>query len=118
MRSGTLYNAENNQVIMPKVLITENWFERARGLLGRKGLQDGEAMLISPCNSIHTFFMSSAIDVVYLDKGMNVVKICPALTPWHFSGCTKAQMVLELPAHAASHYNIQTGMRLSWHKKQ
>lgn len=103
-------------MIVSKVAITENWFERAKGLLGHAQLDDGEGMLISPCNSIHTFFMSYAIDVVYLDQTMNILKICANLSPWHLSGCRKASMVLELPALTAQKNNLQTGMRLSWLK--
>jgi len=114
LRYGTLCNDTDRKVIIPKVSITENWIERARGLLGRAQLEEGEAMLISPCNSIHTFFMPYAIDVVYLDKKMHILKICSDLSPWSLSGCRTAFMVLELPARAASKNNLQTGMRLSW----
>jgi len=105
------------EVIVNKVWITENWFERAKGLLGHDRLQKGEGMLIDPCNSIHTFFMSFAIDVVYLDKKLNVVKVCASLSPWRLSSCFKASMVLELPAQTISKFTIQKGMSLSWQEE-
>jgi uncharacterized membrane protein (UPF0127 family) len=117
LRYGTLYNRKDNQVIVPKVLITENWHERARGLLGRRRLAADEGMLISPCNSIHTFFMSYAIDVIYLDKEMTILKICSTLSPWRLSGCAKASMVLELPAQTAFKNDFQKGMCLSWQQQ-
>lgn len=118
MKYGKLAKSETGKTIIDKVLITENWLERARGLLGRDQLQAGEAMLISPCNSVHTFFMSYTIDVVYLDKNLKIVKICPELGPWQLSGCSSAAMVLELPAQTANNLNLQVGTQISWQQKK
>ena len=50
-------------------------FTRMRGLLGRRGLAEGEGLLLQPAGSIHTFFMRFPIDVVFLDREQRVVRV-------------------------------------------
>src|SRR5450432_3863744 len=78
---------------------------RRAGLLGRKRLEPGEGLWISPCESVHTFFMKFPIDLVYLDKSRKVRKVRHAVPPWRLSMCLSAHSILELPAGTAK----QTG---------
>jgi uncharacterized membrane protein (UPF0127 family) len=86
---------------------------RMRGLLGRRGLEPGEGLLIKPTNSVHMFFMRFAIDVVFVDRDLAVRKIVEKLRPWRMAGCRGARAALELPAGAAGRYGITVGERLS-----
>ncbi len=49
--------------------------ERARGLLGRDGLGQHEAMWLSRCRSVHTFGMRFVIDVVMIDRDDQVLGV-------------------------------------------
>ena len=71
---------------------------RRKGLLGRDGLAAGEGLWIVPCESVHTFFMRFAIDLVYLDRKNRVRKVRSSVGPWRMSACLSAHSVLELPA--------------------
>jgi uncharacterized membrane protein (UPF0127 family) len=71
---------------------------RTKGLLGRDGLNAGGGLWIVPCESVHTFFMRFAIDLVYLDRKNKVKKVRSAVGPWRVSACLTAHSVLELPA--------------------
>jgi uncharacterized protein len=71
---------------------------RARGLLGTT---DAPPLLLAPARSVHTFGMRRAIDVVFLDAGLRVVKVVPRLRPWRVAGARTAVAVLELPAGTA-----------------
>ena len=46
-----------------------------RGLLGRAELPSGEGVLLRAGRSIHMFFMRFAIDVVFLDRELNVLDV-------------------------------------------
>ncbi len=48
---------------------------RRRGLLGRDGLAEGAALIIAPCQAIHTFRMRFPIDVVFADRQGLVVGV-------------------------------------------
>ncbi len=74
---------------------------RFLGLMGRKGLAEGEGLLLLDCPAIHCFFMRFPIDVIYLSKEMKVVGLETVL-PWRIGHCFKdAAHVLELPAGAS-----------------
>jgi uncharacterized membrane protein (UPF0127 family) len=71
-------------------------------------------MLITPCSSVQTTFMRFAIDVVFLDRDGQVVKVVQELRPYRGAlGGRGAHSVLELPAGAA-HGVIAVGDRLVW----
>ena len=77
--------------------IAETFAERAKGLIGRRGLEPGTGMLITKCNCIHTFFMRFAIDAMFLDKSGRVVKVVRNIRPWRpwVWGGWRAASVLE-----------------------
>ena len=49
--------------------------ERARGLLGRKGLDAGEALLLERAGSVHTFGMRFPVTVAFLDADLAVRRV-------------------------------------------
>ncbi|MEC5423990.1 DUF192 domain-containing protein [Virgibacillus sp. C22-A2] len=74
------------------------YWKRLKGLLFYKYPIIEEGLLITPCNSVHMFFMRFPIDVVFLDKENHVVKTVPNLTPWRMVTPVKtAYSALELP---------------------
>ncbi len=76
--------------------VADSGSKRRKGLLGRDGLSAGEGLWISPCESVHTFGMRFAIDLVYLDRGLKVRKVLSHVRPWRISACFSAHSVLEL----------------------
>lgn len=78
--------------------VARTFFQRAKGLLGRRGLEKGTGMLILKCNCIHTCFMRFPIDAVFLDANGEIVKTVRGIRPWRFWiwGGWRARMVLEL----------------------
>jgi len=86
--------------------------ERCRGLLGATGLAAGQGLWIRPCNSIHTFGMSFAIDVVYIDREHWVRKVVRNIPAWRISLCLMAHSVIEFPAGTIEHTGTQRGDHL------
>ena len=89
--------------------IPESAFGRARGLLGRDGLEPAEGMLIDRAGSVHMFFMRFPIDVVFLDRDWQVVGVRHGLRPWRVAGARGAVAALELPAGTAAATGIEVG---------
>ena len=83
-----------------------------KGLLGRRGLESGEGLLLRPTGSVHTFFMRFPIDVVFLARDGEVLKVAQAVPPWRMAGARRAKAALELAAGEAERRGIQTGARL------
>ena len=91
----------------------ESHWARLVGLMGRRALAEGSALLITPCSSVQTSFMRFAIDVVFLDRDGQVVKVASELKPFRaVLGGRGARSALELPAGAAAHCGIVVGDRL------
>ena len=95
-----------------KAKVARTMFARMKGLIGTKSLPPGEGLLILHCNSIHTFFMSFAIDATFLDRDDRVVKTVRGIKPWRpfVWGGFRAAKVLETAAREPSGdfcYNIQ-----------
>jgi uncharacterized protein len=84
-----------------------------RGLLGRKALEPGEGLLIRPAPSIHTFFMRFPIDVMFLSRDGEVLKIAEQVGPWRMRSCRGALAVLELTAGDAARRGIAVGDQIA-----
>jgi len=69
---------------------------RKRGLLGRDGLSPGHALIIAPCNMVHTFFMRFAIDVLIVSRRGVVVKAAAAVPARRLVGSWRGFAVVEL----------------------
>ncbi len=97
------------------VRVADNPYRRFRGLMGVRALPAGTGLLLSPCNSVHSWFMRFAIDVVFLDAGWRVVRVLPALRPWRFGPLVRgARHAVELPAGTAAQAGIALGDILAW----
>lgn len=107
-----LWNATRNTEAVNELDVAGDFASRLKGLLGRKELPEGHGLLITECNSIHMFFMRFAIDAVFLDAEMRVVKNAPGLQPWQVASCSPARHTLEVPAGAAMRAGIEIGDRL------
>lgn len=86
---------------------------RRRGLLGRSGLADDEALIIAPSNAVHTFGMTFPIDVIYARRDGLVLKVRPTLRPNRVSAAWGAFAVIELAAGAAARAGVRRGDRLA-----
>jgi uncharacterized membrane protein (UPF0127 family) len=62
------------------VFIADTFLTRFKGYMFDKEPRH-KAILIKPCNSIHTFFMNFNIDVLFLNENMEVVKKIEGLKP-------------------------------------
>jgi uncharacterized protein len=106
---------EQGRVVCERCEVAAAMLDRMRGLLGRKGLDAGQGLLITRTSSIHTFFMRFPIDAVFLDRDLRVRKIVRELSPFRTAWSRGSKSVLELAAGEAARAGIETGSRLDWH---
>ena len=94
----------NNKTIAENVKIADSFISRLIGLMFSKGLIGFDALLIRPCNSIHTFFMRYNIDVVFLDREMRIVRIVRDIKPWRMTWIYfKSHQVIEMAGGSFPH---------------
>ncbi len=109
-------NQTRNTVLATAAEIADTSAKRRTGLLKHERLEPGEGLWIVPCESVHTFFMKFAIDLVYLDKNRKVRKTRNAVAPWRLSGCLFAHSVVELPAGTVAQTGTKPGDQLEMEK--
>jgi len=90
-----LVNVERGTVVAGRVSAAFDSQTRKRGLLGRAGMSNEEALIIAPCNGVHTLFMRFAIDIVFVAKDGRVVKACQGVRPWRIALAWRAFAVIE-----------------------
>jgi len=106
-------NLTRGSGVAGRVRRADQAWSRVVGLLGRRSLAGDEGLLLTPCTSIHTFFMRFPIDILYLDREQVVVKAVRALRPFRLSACLRGgRSTLELPAGAIEASGTQVGDRL------
>ena len=85
-------------IVADRVTIASRRLDRAVGLLGHSHLDAGEALWITPCHGVHTWFMRFTIDIIAMDADGVLVDTVSMLKPWRMrlpkpGACS----VLELP---------------------
>src|SRR5438128_1893552 len=106
-----LRNARTGDIVAGRLTTAFDSKSRRTGLLKHTGLAPGEVMIIAPCNAIHTFFMTFAIDVGFVERDGRVAKICEAVQPWRIAWSWGAYAVIEAAAHTLA-VNNSRGDRL------
>jgi uncharacterized protein len=110
-KAATIANLDG-AVVCERCVLADSPLRRMRGLLGRKTLDTGHGILIRPAPAIHTWFMRFAIDAVFLDAELRVLRVRRDMRPWRMAGQRGARAVLELPAGEAERRGIEPGDRL------
>lgn len=96
------------------IVQAKGFWRRFMGLMGLEKMPNFDGLLFPKTNSVHTCFMRFAIDVVYLSKELEIVKIHRNLKPFRFSVCRSARYTLELATGAATVHNLRLGQKLVW----
>jgi len=108
-------NRTRGTIVAQRAGLANGWWSRLRGLIGRRGLAPGEALIIYPCSSIHTFFMAFPIQVLFMDAGNRVLKATAPIAPWRIGPLvSRARYVIELPVGAVSASRTECGDELEW----
>jgi len=108
-----LTNKTKKNTLAQEVILANNFWSRAKGLLGLKTLDNRSTLWISDCNSIHTFFMKFSIDLVFVDRDLKVCAVHRNVRPWRFRGPVwKAKSVFEFSTGAVPENFVEPGDQL------
>jgi uncharacterized membrane protein (UPF0127 family)/CheY-like chemotaxis protein len=108
-----MLNMTAGKVVCEKLVTAERPLARMRGLLGRESLAEGEGLLLTPAASVHTGFMRFEIDVVLLNRDLEVIKLVERLRPWRTASAPRARAILELAAGEVAARGIALHDRLA-----
>jgi uncharacterized protein len=105
-------NLTRDTLLGGQIDVADTSAKRRTGLLKHTGLERGAGLWIVPCEGVHMFGMKFAIDVVFLNKQKQVVKVRPNLGKWGMSFSFRAKSVLELPVGTIESTGTQVGDQL------
>jgi uncharacterized protein len=77
---------------------------RMRGLARLDSLPRTAGLHIPRCRSVHTFTMRFPLDLVWLGRDGQVVRVDRAVPPRRFKACLSARSVVEVNAGAADEF--------------
>jgi uncharacterized protein len=112
---GQAFNRSRETCLATALALANTHWTRLRGLLGLRAddFRNGSGLWIVPCHGVHTLGMAFPIDVLYLDRAMNVIHIQPDLQPWRLAPVrSQAASVLELPSHTAAQTGTAVGDKI------
>jgi hypothetical protein len=107
---------ESGGLIAERVTTARGPVSRLVGLIGRRELPTGEALMIQGCAWVHTLFLRFPIDVVYVDRDMRIIRIDRHLRPWSIGcPCGGTSSVIEIAGGTATDIGLAEGdfLRLS-----
>jgi uncharacterized membrane protein (UPF0127 family) len=108
-------NITRNTTLADNCSIARSFWARFKGLQLKGDLPGGSGLLITPCNSIHMFFMRFPIDAIFIDKDQVILYIEEGIKPWRISRVVKkSREVLELPAGTSAATGTRPGDRLEY----
>ncbi len=88
--------------------------ERLIGLIGQPLPAAGTGLWIEPCRAVHTFGVRGPLDLVFVSRGGDVLRVCEGVPPRRARGTLRARAVLELRAGEVRRLGLRCGMRLQW----
>lgn len=97
------------------VFVADTFFSRFKGLMFKeqKEIEKLGGLLIKPCSQIHTFFMRTPIDVLYLDKEGIILKAEERVMPGKCCSKVKKSVgVVEFPIGTVETWNIEVNQKL------
>lgn len=109
---ASIWNETRGTLLADAADIADTGATRRRGLLKHDSLPAGQGLWILPCEAVHSCGMKFEIDVVYLNRKMQVRKLRKQMVPWRISACLTAHSALELPAGTIASTQTQKGDRL------
>lgn len=101
---------ENNErhLIATRVAMASTFFNRFKGLMFEKTLEEKHTLIIHPCSSIHMMFMKFPLDIIYTDVDFKVLKVVKGIKPWKIdTGVRGAIYTFELPVGSVVGIPIQ-----------
>jgi uncharacterized protein len=109
-----LMNTSKNINLSTQLKKADSFAARLKGLIGVSKLNPDEALWINDCPSIHTFFMSFDIDVLFVDSNLKVKAKYENVKPWRLIlPVWGAKSVIEFAAGTLINRNVEVGDQLN-----
>lgn len=108
-----LTNLNTHETLIPDLEVANTFASRSRGLLGRDALALDQALWIWDCRWVHTFGMRFPIDLIYVNRKLEVKKTVSRMKPGRLGWPVfSAWSVIELRAGFLEQFPVNLGDKL------
>lgn len=103
--------------VSDQAVIASSIFQKTKGLLGKQHMQPQEAMIFYHASSIHTVCMKFAIDIIFVKKSGEILRIESIVQPGRFLFCP-SYATIELPENRSLEKKLEKGNILKWFQNE
>jgi uncharacterized membrane protein (UPF0127 family) len=94
-----------------KIITAKSFAARFIGFMFKK--PKNYAIVFNNCKSVHTFFMRFNLDIIYLNRDNEIVKIIKEVKPYRFTlPCKNAVSILEIPSGLIDINKLKIGTKI------
>jgi len=90
-----IYDAARGGVVIKNIHVAASFFERFAGLMFRKDPEPYSGLVFYHAGGIHTCFMRFALDIVFIDRNMKVLKLFRKVGPFRLVFCCNSYAAIE-----------------------
>jgi uncharacterized membrane protein (UPF0127 family) len=114
MNMWLVRNRTTGRVLAWRVRRADDWVARIVGFLPRGSIAPEEGLWFERCGAVHTLGMRSALDIVFLDRELRVLRIAADVRPQRlYVGAPHARVVAEFGPGFAKANPLEPGDQLS-----
>jgi uncharacterized protein len=112
-------NASTQRDLGTRIRLAANPLSRARGLVLRPKLKEGEGLLIKPCQALRMTRLTQTVDAIMVGPDDRIIALYPSLKPgektrWH----TRATYAVEVPPGTIASTDTQIGDEVVWGREK
>jgi uncharacterized membrane protein (UPF0127 family) len=101
--------------VAEQCVLANTFGSRLKGLLGKKHMSKDEALVLIPCDMIHTLGMRFPIDAAFVDRKGMILKVAQDVeTNRIVPRVAGAYAVIEMPAGKTKELGLLPGGILQW----
>ena len=108
----------DEKTVVERCIQADRFGSRLIGLLNKKSITSQEALILVPCDMVHTIVMRFPIDIIFVNREGLVLKIIENLKPTRIAARVPgAWAVIEAKSGMAEVLGIKPGLALKWEQK-
>lgn len=93
------------------IVVARRFMDRLLGMAVRMPPDRRAVMCFPACRSVHTWGMRYPLDIAFIDRAGNVMRLCRNVGPGHVLRCADADAVLERAAISVAPFRHRQGSR-------
>ena len=110
-----LIHKDTKQTIVQNVLMARSLWDRMKGLIGKTDFPSVNTLWILPCTGIHTFFMKFPIDVIFVNRKLQIKAVFKNIAPSRIIYpplFSNSHSVFEFKTPALNSFQLEKGNQL------